>query len=413
MKNVFKRLQLRSKHLACPWVFACLLLLPLAIFAHPQQPTASHAVLTTPSASPSSLPPKAQKAKKQLYDIKKQIAYLRHTLTDTRHKRAKLVKALEVSELSIHTISSKLHHIKTNIRSENKKIQALDRQRFFYQTQLNKQKQQLAYQLQQAYQLRYYQAKPFFWRAESPDAVNRLFVYHQYLSRDYLHQLNEFQRILQKIHDNRQSILKHTQTFNQLGKQLKQQHRHIKTAYTQRQHIIKMMAADIKTQQQKLAVLSANEHKLNALIKALTIHPASPKKTALYFKQHHGRLPWPTPGRIIHHFGTRIEGSEIRWKAVVIQAPSGQAVRAVAPGRVVFAGWMPQYGLLIIVDHGQGYLSLYGYNQQLYHRVGDTIRSRDLIARVGNTGGHKTVALYFGLWHNSSKLNPERWCTKG
>jgi len=148
------------------------------------------------------------------------------------------------------------------------------------------------------------------------------------------------------------------------------------------------------------------------LIKALTQRPITLTQAAAFFEKHRGQLVWPTAGKIIHRFGTRIEKSEIRRKGVEIKAPEGQAVYAIAPGRVVFSGWMSQYGLLMIIDHGKGYLSLYGHNRLLYQKVGDVIDAHTLIAKVGNTGGHKATSLYFGLWHNNKTINPRLWCLK-
>ena len=128
------------------------------------------------------------------------------------------------------------------------------------------------------------------------------------------------------------------------------------------------------------------------------------------FYKKRGHLIWPTTGRIKHHFGTQIGQSELKWNGVLIEASQGQTVHAVAPGKVIFAKWLQGYGLLLIIDHGNGYMTLYGRNQSLLKKVGDWVKTNTTIATAGQTGGFSQSALYFSLRHNAKPLNPEKWC---
>jgi murein hydrolase activator len=122
-----------------------------------------------------------------------------------------------------------------------------------------------------------------------------------------------------------------------------------------------------------------------------------------------GRLPWPVRGELAHRFGSQREDSTLSWKGVFIRAGSGAEVKAVAPGRVVFADWLRGFGNLMILDHGGGYMSLYGNNESLYSQVGDNVVAGQAVATVGNSGGNSETGLYFELRFQSRPLDPMAW----
>ncbi len=124
-----------------------------------------------------------------------------------------------------------------------------------------------------------------------------------------------------------------------------------------------------------------------------------------------GKLHWPTQGEIVAHFGAELGDSKLKYNGVLIQAPAGQPVHAIYGGHVIFANWLHGLGLLLIVDHGNGYMSLYGHNAALYKKVGDSVKPEDLIAAVGNSGVPGPTGLYFEIRHNGQPINPEQWCS--
>jgi septal ring factor EnvC (AmiA/AmiB activator) len=123
-----------------------------------------------------------------------------------------------------------------------------------------------------------------------------------------------------------------------------------------------------------------------------------------------GSLPWPVRGRLAQKFGSpRTEGV---WDGVLIDAPEGMEIKAVTQGKVVYAEWMRGYGLLIIVDHGHGYMTLYAFNQSLYKKMGDTVEAGDVIASVGQSGGRSQSGLYFGIRKKGVPIDPLEWCRR-
>ncbi|MCT5008804.1 RNA polymerase sigma factor RpoS [Pseudomonas aeruginosa] len=124
-----------------------------------------------------------------------------------------------------------------------------------------------------------------------------------------------------------------------------------------------------------------------------------------------GKLPWPVNGRVVARFGSqRGDDPRAKWDGVLISASAGSTVRAVHGGRVVFADWLRGAGLLVILDHGGGYLSLYGHNQSLLKDAGDTVKAGDPIATVGTSGGQSSPAVYFAIRHQGRPADPTTWC---
>ena len=126
-----------------------------------------------------------------------------------------------------------------------------------------------------------------------------------------------------------------------------------------------------------------------------------------------GKLEWPTNGVLLNDFGQPRAGGSIKWNGVVIGTDQGRDVRAVYHGRVAYADWLPGMGLLLIIEHGDGYMSLYGHNETLYKSVGDWVAPGDVVASAGDTGGRSRAALYFEIRRNGRPENPHGWFRSG
>jgi septal ring factor EnvC (AmiA/AmiB activator) len=164
---------------------------------------------------------------------------------------------------------------------------------------------------------------------------------------------------------------------------------------------------------EKLGLLAKDEGELRRLLESIQTALADiPTATGgTPFDELQGKLAWPSPGPIMTHFGNyRTETADMLSQGVVIGADMGANVRAVSGGRIAFADWMRGFGLLIIIDHGEGYMSLYGHNQSLYKSLGEWVETGELIARVGDSGGLAVSGLYFEIRHDGKPLNPAAWC---
>lgn len=192
----------------------------------------------------------------------------------------------------------------------------------------------------------------------------------------------------------------------------------------ERRKVLASIAGEISGQRRRMETLQRDEKRLSRLVdeiaKALRSAPppagGSTRNERLPvagdkgpFSQAKGRLRLPVRGELAGRFGAPRQGSSLTWKGVLILAPEGEEVRAVASGRVVFADWMRGFGNLLILDHGENYLTIYGYNEALLRRVGETVHAGDVIATVGATGGADTSGLYFEIRHEGKPFDPLTW----
>jgi septal ring factor EnvC (AmiA/AmiB activator) len=176
-----------------------------------------------------------------------------------------------------------------------------------------------------------------------------------------------------------------------------------------RQAIMLKLEERIQLQGDQLQDMQRDLSQLEELITGLK-QEATATKNAVPFASMKGKLPWPSKGRLARSFGSSRNKGSLRWQGVILKAQAGTKIHAISAGRVVFADWFRNLGLLIIIDHGDGYMTLYGHNQSLYKAVGDTVESGELIATMGNTGGNHEVSLYFEIRDQGTPTNPARWC---
>ena len=180
-----------------------------------------------------------------------------------------------------------------------------------------------------------------------------------------------------------------------------------------RQTLLASLQQKLADEGKEIDRLAAQERDLARLIAELTsILSDYPISSEDPFSEHRGRLTWPVAGTLIHDFGQPRAGGKVKWNGVVLAAPRGREVRAVSHGCVAFADWLAGMGLLVIVDHGEGYMSLYGYNETILKNAGDWVAPGDVIATVGDSGGQQDAALYFEIRQGTQPVNPRRWVTR-
>ncbi len=182
-----------------------------------------------------------------------------------------------------------------------------------------------------------------------------------------------------------------------------------------RQAVITRLNRDIAHKRTRSAQLQRDAARLEKLIHSVNRDLADvPSKLLddVDFAKLRGRLPWPVTGHRLNRFGATRAGGDLTWEAIRIAAPAGTDVHAIAYGRVAYAGWLPYYGLVLIIDHGAGYLTVYGHNQSVYKQVGDWVRAGEVVAAVGTSGGQNKPLLYFQIRYRGKALDPARWCTR-
>ena len=179
-----------------------------------------------------------------------------------------------------------------------------------------------------------------------------------------------------------------------------------------RRLVLARFDSEIKQKGQRLAQLEEDRQQLEDLLEELRRQetPSMPDSGAFAGRQ--GTLPWPVKGKVSARFGTPRDSGKLKWQGIMIDTHEGADVRAVAPGTGGFADWMRGYGLLLIIDHGDGYMSLYGQNQALHKNAGDPVADGETIASVGDSGGRNSNGLYFEIRYQGKPSNPLAWLRK-
>ena len=246
---------------------------------------------------------------------------------------------------------------------------------------------------------------------EQPDAVARLLRYQEYFQRARQQRVSLINRDLDELLEAVAATEAARQALDERQAALEQQRIELAAARKERSQTLATINQRIGSGKQRLDSLRNDEKRLTKLLKdvgrSVADIPTTPSGAP--FGKLANKLPWPVQRRIVARFGSPREGS-VRWSGVLLDVPAGTPVRAIYPGRVVFADWLRGYGLLMIVDHGGSYLTLYGQNETLTREVGEWVTAGDIIARVGDSGGSNRTGLYFEIRRAGVPVNPDQWC---
>lgn len=342
--------------------------------------------------------------------INHQISSLKTHIRDDKRQLQQAEKSLKQTEITIAAHTHKMAIIDTNIGQQNTKINQLMQQQATLLTQRQTQQLILAKQLRTNYIMMMQQSPlRMLIKGKNLNQSSRLSTYYNYYNKDRLKIITDLNQNLIQLNQNKQSIQQNIATSLTLKTQQHQQQQALLNNKHQRINLVQIIHDNIQTKTDKLSQLLQQKQQLDRVVKTLKSYQTL-NKNHLFEKQKH-RLSWPTKGVITQHYNSKIGHSQLQLHGVIIHAREGQPVHSIASGKVIFAQWMSGYGLLIIVDQGNGYMTLYGRNQKLNKSVGDWVKTNDIIANVGETGGYKTAGLYFSIRHNSQPTNPSHWCS--
>lgn len=342
--------------------------------------------------------------------LSNKIASIKSLLSRDQGKRYRLQTDLKKNEVTSGKISKQLHKTNLSLTKHKALLQPLKKNEKRYQREIEAQQTLLTKQIRTAYMLGRQPYLKLILNQQDSNQLSRVLMYYRYINRYRITAITDLQNTLSQLEKNKQKIRMQYDTLQAL--QQKQQNEKIKLTEIKknRQQLIRNINNHIQNRTQRLRRLITNKRRLEKTLEQLV------RKTHGQafgnFASLRRKLSWPTKGKLLPVFGTKIEQSELRWGGVLIKAPDGRPIHAIAEGKVVFAKWLSGYGLLIIINHGNGYMTLYGRNNALYKTTGDTVYKGDLIATVGQSGGYQSPALYFAIRHNGNSLNPVKWCRR-
>ncbi|MEJ2686605.1 MAG: peptidoglycan DD-metalloendopeptidase family protein [Gammaproteobacteria bacterium] len=357
--------------------------------------------------------PDAGASAAQLRKLRSSIKALRDSLDKDRAKQSTLSRQLHTTEVRIAKLTGSLHDLSTALAQHRSRLQQLRKRRADEQKALDHLRAGLARQVRAAYAMGRQEELKLILNQRDPATISRMLVYYRYIARARAKRIGEVRHHLQRLAEVRQSINKETVQLTRLRDQRGDERDRLQKERASRAAVLAHLKARIESKSDRLTHMTRNERRLQDLVrklqKALADIPAQAGKQRP-FRDLRGRLPWPVAGHLLARYGAPREGSNLRWRGVFIASPPGQEVRAVARGRVAFADWLRGFGLLMIIDHGDGYMSLYGHNQALLKQVGDWVEAGEPVALTGDSGGVSHSGVYFELRSHGHTINPMRWC---
>lgn len=342
-------------------------------------------------------------------DIQAEISKLQKLLKQTKGQRSELQHQLEKSETDISTIQKEIRAIQHNIKKENNNLEQLHDERSELQQSKVQQQQAVEQQLTQAYQNGRQQKLKLLLNQQDPATIARLMTYYDYLSRANIVQIQQYNQTIARLDQIEPDMLTSRDRLKRDHDKLNLQRQTLKKQQFSRRQTLAQIEKTIKDKDKEL---QREQIQLEQLLNTMQQSLADMKLPGDYtpFKKQAKSMPWPTKGRLLNGFGGKRNSAGLRWQGVNIAAREGADVQAIHRGRVVFSDWFKGLGMLVIVDHGDGYLSLYAHNQAIFPAPGDWIQRGETIATVGNSGGQKTASLYFEIRHNGKPQNPKKWC---
>jgi len=348
---------------------------------------------------------------KELKQLQNKIKKITAEQQAVRDKYDDVQKELRETEQAINLSIKKIKKLNRKLANKNKKLKALQAEQRKLQKAVEKQRGLLGQQIRAAYMTGKQAYIKLLLNQQDPASLGRVMKYYDYLNMARKQQIDSALVSIQALEKVGEEISLEKQKIEKTKAEQFAEKKELLSAKQQRNKVITELSRSIQSKQQTLSQLKSNEHDLKVLLEAIVDILTAPAQQKS-FKSYRGKMTWPVKGRVNHVYGKQRNNSKVRWNGVVIDAREGSEVRAIARGRVAYADWLRGYGLLLIIDHGDGYMSLYGHNQSLVKEVGDWVEVNEAIASVGMSGGQKKSALYFEIRKNGQPNNPGKWCTR-
>lgn len=348
----------------------------------------------------------------ELRQLRERIGKLQQEMNQVRGRYDELQQTLRQSEQQIGRINRNIRDLDDSLRQVDQRINTLRTRRLSLQQNLGSQRGYLAGQVRAAYAMGRQETLKILLNQENPATVGRVITYYNYLNQARSQRIAQLNDTLSELKQIRLALDEELTRLRQLRAEREQERLALEQSTRQREQVRDKLQAELHDKDQRLSHMQHNEKQLAELIRALVealddIPKDLGNKQA--FASLRGQMQLPASGPILASFGSSRNLGGLNWQGIKIGANEGQEVRAVSHGRVAFADWLRGYGLLLIIEHGEGYMSLYGNNRSLFKEVGDWVSRDEVIAHVGDSGSDNRSGLYFEIRKDGKPLDPIRW----
>lgn len=349
----------------------------------------------------------------ELEEVRERISDLKESMDRAARDRDQLTTELQNAEVAIAEKRTRLRALERERELTDKRRAELDVAIAGHESRLAAEAATLADQLRAAYMAGNQERLRLLLNQQDPATLGRLMAYYHYLNDYRSNNIDSMRTRLRELAALQSEVAAEEARLVVIAKERESELKKLDTEQQRRRSLLASVKERIDSEGREIDRLAAQEKDLARLIAELTsILSDYPISSEDPFAEYKGRLTWPVAGTLLHDFGQPRAGGQLRWNGVVLSAPRGREVRAVYHGRVVFADWLAGMGLLVIVDHGGDYMTLYGYNETILKNTGDWVAPGDAIATVGDSGGQQQAALYFEVRHKTRPENPRQWVTR-
>ena len=346
-------------------------------------------------------------AKQALDEIVDQLNALEQWFTDAEKQTATIEQQIKIQDQAIGRLSEERRASEQSLDAIRNSVIALEQEKNRLRQEIKEQRAAIVAHLQAASRL---SAQDFVKQLLSQNSnadADRLMRYHGYVSAQRIAEMKHFRTKLSQLTDTERRLDLQLQKQTQQARALTDQTRALQNQRRERSRAIQALADQRKTKADQQAALLADSERLRTLINELRNQSTALDGEA--FAKAKGTLPRPLAGKVRHKFGDTRTGTNLQWRGIDLASAIGTTVTAVFRGQVVFSDWLRGFGLITIVDHGDGYMSLYGHADTLLKKPGDWVEGGEALARAGNSGGGYEPGIYFELRHNGTVENPASW----
>ncbi len=364
----------------------------------------------TPDQTPRNGEIRQQQEKRER--LRHQIRELQAEISRVQARKDKLAAELAEREREMSLLHRKLRDLGRQSRQLQDQLAQAQARRRQLREAMRRDADRLASLLRSAYMAGRQERLKLFLNQQDPAALNRMLAYHDYISRERASQLQKLRADAEELRRLAEEIVARQRELEQTRRHQEEQKQRLEAGQKVRRRLLAQIEESLSEKGRKLARWQEDERRLGELLEQIESALRNldfPEQKG--FRESRGSLPWPLRGRLLKRFGAEKIGN-LRWDGVIIGAKAGDSVRAVHAGRVAWADWLRGYGLLMIVEHGNGFMTLYGNNQTLFKETGDWVETGEIIAQAGDGRMDGGAGIYFGIRHKGRALDPVRWCIR-
>lgn len=348
----------------------------------------------------------------KLAELQAELRARQQVLDNSKASAKELADVLKASELDIAKVAKKLTQTNDNLRQLQAEQQSLQQEQSSLKAAIRQQQSLLSSQLKSAFMAGHYDYAKMMFYQEDAKTFERVITYYQYLAKARQSEITKFKDNVARLETVTASLAEKAASLLALLDEQKNQRAVLLTRQNDRKKTLAKLNQTIASESERIAALQEDEKALREAIEAARIAAQRAAEAAQIsldgLAKLKGKLSAPVEGRVRKLFGNRRQG-QVRWKGIIIDGEEGDAVKSIASGKVLYADWLRGFGLVAIVDHGEGYMSVYGHNQALLKQAGDDVRRGENLALVGRSGGQASPNLYFEIRHKGKALNPTAW----